>query len=127
MRATLAQSRVVSQVRAMLERFERDDVDTHAAALLVVMRCATWLFPVRRRAVRDPHRRRPAARPGQELNESAADSAKPNATARPTDLWWSVFSNASGIISSASIVRIAPAANAWIAEIHDPVASFRRA
>lgn len=33
MRATLAQSRVVSLVRSVLERFERDDVDTHAAAL----------------------------------------------------------------------------------------------
>jgi uncharacterized BrkB/YihY/UPF0761 family membrane protein len=33
MRATLAQSPVVSLVRSVLERFERDDVDTHAAAL----------------------------------------------------------------------------------------------
>ena len=33
MRATLAESRVVSLVRSVLERFQRDDVDTHAAAL----------------------------------------------------------------------------------------------
>ena len=33
-----------------------------------------------------------------------------------------MYSNASGIISSASIVRIAPAANAWIAAIHEPEA-----
>jgi hypothetical protein len=38
-----------------------------------------------------------------------------------------VYSNASGIISSASIVRIAPAENAWIAEIHAPDAPLRAA
>ena len=95
--------------------------------LLVFLRLASGLFVFgaelsavlldRRAAVRYPLRLTALVRERQ-----GGRQREPERHRQADRLVVSVYSNASGIISSASIVRIAPAANAWIAAIHEPEA-----